>query len=136
MTLLNKDTLRKRSADYRYHLVELPGGDTARIRNMRESDYAEFIDSFSTKKGDPIPWRVKNFRSLLIARCWVDEAGDLILTEDDIKAEWWKSQDSMPITAFFRACREWVGFDEADIDAREAAAKNLDETPADSSSGE
>ncbi len=116
MSKLTLDDLKKPAERQRMVDVPLPGGKTATFQGMLEGERVEWEMRNVGKKS-----REKHLRGLLIAASLENGDGHLMLTEDDVMADWWGKQDSRLVAAMFKYARQVNGFDDDEFDPEEAA---------------
>jgi hypothetical protein len=46
---------------------------------------------------------------LMVARCWVDERGQRVMQDEDIRKPWWKKANPAFTTSFISKVREFSG---------------------------
>lgn len=123
------------AADDRKRLeIDVPEwGGIIRLRELGADDrewYFAQIQPRAPKPGEePLPLNIIGIRAKMLSRCIVDEKGEPIFDEADIKRLGAKSNTT--VDRVFTAAQKLSGMDEESI---KAAAKNSDAAPTSSSS--
>lgn len=108
----------------RFADVQLPGGETVRIRSLTERERSKYESETLTKKGDLNQSKLADAKRRLIALCICDGEGNTILQADDVKAL--EDVDSAVTQTLYDAIRLHCGFDQRDV---EELVKNSGGTP-------
>ncbi len=119
--MLTKEQILSAS-DLKTATVDVPEwGGVLTIRTMTGADRDAFEQSTYKKNGDDYQVNMKDIRARLCASCVVDENGELVFGETDIRALSRKS--SLVLDRVFSACQELNGLTGKDV---EELAKNLE----------
>lgn len=85
-TLLSRDAILG-AVDTQFEIVEVPEwGGTVRIKGMTASERDRFEDSIMDQKGKDVRLNHVNMRAKLLTMCIVDETGNRVFNNDDIRA--------------------------------------------------
>lgn len=128
MTLLSRDAILTVD-DRKYEEVDVPEwGGKVRIRSLTGREFDDFQTSILIEKKDGTrKTRTENLRVRLIVRCIVDEEGQQVFGEDDIRQLGKKS--IRPIERIFTACQKLLGMTDDDV---EEMTKDFEKTQDDS----
>lgn len=100
-----------------------------RIRSLLESEMRNLRESMQDKRGELIRSRSQRLNQYLLAACLVNENGDRLLSDDDVKSGAMDQMDGQLVAVLVKECREWTGFgSDSDWQAIEDAAKNSEDT--------
>ncbi|WP_055563601.1 hypothetical protein [Streptomyces atriruber] len=129
--LLSREQILK-ADDLKTEDVPVPewGGDV-RIKTLKGKERDAFEQSMVETKGGKQRQNLKNFRAKLIAKCVVNENGELMFSPPDIEPLGEKS--AAALSRVFDACQKLNGFSESDV---EELTEGFDDAPSeDSTSG-
>jgi len=135
--MLTREQLQAVEIKRVYDVITLPNPDRSnpepvevRIQQLYSDEYIDLIDSLTDDEGNSIKWRSKNMGSLMCVRCWVDEDGNQVLIDEDVKADWWKKQSPAFVTEFITKVR---AFNKVGVvgNGVGTAVKNSEETDSD-----
>jgi len=100
--------------------VEIPEWNgTVRVRGLTGAERDKFEASIVTRKGNKAEFNPENMRAKLVAMCVVDENGNRIFTDDDVKALGKKSASALD--KIFQVAQKLSGLRPEDM---EEMAKN------------
>ncbi|WP_431888732.1 hypothetical protein [Nocardiopsis alba] len=112
--LLSRDAIL--SASDRIHEdLFIPEWDgTVRIIGMSGTDRDAWEAQMVDSKGKPATARLHNFRAKLVSKCIVDEAGERVFTDADVKAL--GAKNGQVIDRIFDVARRLSGMDAAAVE--------------------
>jgi hypothetical protein len=122
--ILNADDLQTKDVYVR------PWGGSVRIRTMTAHERDQFEQQLFTNKGGKKE-RMDDVRAYLVSMCVVDEGGNRLFSERDVKALSQKSANALDI--IFGEAQKLNAVTDDDV---EEIVGNSEETPGDSSGGE
>jgi hypothetical protein len=131
MAILNRESIRN-ATDIRTKPVRCPewGGDVL-VRSMKGRERDDFEQSTLETRGGNREVNMANFRTKLLIRTVVDESGQLMFDEDDIK--WLGEKSAAPISRIADEAMKLSGISKEDA---EELVGNLPDGPSgDSTSG-
>lgn len=100
-----------------------------RIRSLLESEMRTLRESMQDKKGELIRARSAKLNLYLVAACLVNESGDRLLNDEDVRNGAMDQMDGQLVSVLVKECKEWTGFgNDSDWQAIEDAAKNSEST--------
>lgn len=122
--LLTKDAILAID-DRQFEEVEVPEwGGSVRMRGMSGRERDAYEASIIDQRGGERKVVLANARAKLIAKCVVDEGGNLMFTVDDLRALGGKSAKALE--RLFDKARELSGMAEGDV---ERLAENFEDDP-------
>lgn len=132
MTLLTRDQILD-AKDLRTEDIAVPEwGGKVRIRTLTGTERDKFEASMVEMRKDGTAKRnVENVRARLVALCIVNEDGEMVFNNADIRILGGKSAAALDRVA--AACNELNGFSDADV---EELAGNFDSAPSESSTSD
>jgi hypothetical protein len=117
MTLLSKDQiLQSTDREFRDVHVEQWGG-SVRISTMTAADRDAFEATMIPEKGKDKAGQLANFRARFVAKCLVDEEGNLVFSPKDVLELGRKS--ASVLSFLFEQCRELNGMTDKDVEELE-----------------
>lgn len=114
MALLSKEKILSAN-DRPTEDVEVPEwGGTVRVRGLSGAERDAFESSLLGPDGKPSPSRLANFRARLLARTLVDETGNRLFSDSEIKALGEKSGEVL--SRLFDVAQRLSGMTRRDVD--------------------
>ena len=128
MTLLSREAILK-ADDYQVVDVEVPEwGGTVRLRSITAAERDRFEQSLLVQRGNKREVNMRNARAKLVVLCAVDDKGNKLFTDEDIKIL--SAKSAKPLDKLFEEAQKLSGLSESDV---EELTEDLDETLSDSS---
>ncbi len=131
MSLLNKKQILEADDLETRDVYVKPWGGHVRVRTMTAYERDQFEQAMFTSQTGGKKKRMENVRATLVSLAVVDENGNRLFNEKDIKALSKKSAAAMD--QLFAEAQKLNAVSDEDVDDM---AKNSEETPDDSSDGE
>lgn len=128
---ITREQLLKLGQSPRRIKVEEIGGIKFRIQSLTEKEKANYEADLMEKGGGFNRNRLIDARLRLIIRCLVDEQGNQMLTDGDIKVL--QEMDGGIVSELADHCRSHCGFDELDIEEtlKNSASVRVESSPTD-----
>lgn len=100
-----------------------------RIRSLLDSEMIALRESMLDRKGELNRAKSKRLNQYLVAACLVNDSGDRLLTDEDVKSGAMDSMDGALVSVLAKECKAWTGFaSDDDWTAIEDASKNSEDT--------
>lgn len=128
MGFLSRDAILS-AEDRDYDEVDCPEwGGKVRLRSISGAERDTFEQGLIQQRGNNRQVNMRNARAKLIVLCAVDEGGQKLFTEDDVRGLGRKN--AKPLDRLFDACQKLAGLSEDDVDK---LTEDFDETQGDDS---
>ena len=126
--MLTRDDFKK---DFRrrFKVIDLPSGNQARIRNLKQSEMREFRGGNFTADGELDAKRLPDANELLVAQCLVDEEGAPLFKADEVVGGCFNDASAADMETIYDHARAWIGLADS-LTTLEDAVKNSASTPA------
>lgn len=123
MALLTKDQILSAN-DVRARDVEVPEwGGSVRVRGMMGTERDDYEQKMVERRGNKIEANLTNARARLVSMCVIDEAGDRLFSESDVKQL--GSKSAAALTRVYEVASQLSGLSADDM---EELSENFSET--------
>lgn len=113
MALFTLQELKSIDTSRQFKEIDLPNPDrtvagtvSVRIRSLYTDEYIDLINSIHDDDGKA-NWRNKHLGEILVANSWVDESGNLVMKEEDLRLDFWKKASPAFTIDFVSKVREY-----------------------------
>lgn len=114
MGLLGRDEILQ-ADDLAVEDVEVPEwGGTVRVRTMTGAERDVFEQSVITRRGKKVDVIMRDMRAKLVALCLIDDEGEILFSESDVRAL--SNKSALALNRVFEVAQRLNGLTETDIE--------------------